>query len=91
MNGVVTTLAISFLIGSSSFLLTTSKPIKSWMCSTGPWTVELAALGPMKNLHRLIPIDLLQYSVLFLLSPYLCFISFLYPDLYVLGDDALIS
>ena len=26
-----------------------------------------------------------------LLSPYLCFISFLYPDLYVLGDDALIS
>ena len=38
----------------------------------------------------------LQYSVLFtveslLLSPYLCFISFLYLDLYVLGDDALIS
>ena len=26
-----------------------------------------------------------------LLSPYLCFISFLYPDLYVLGDDALLS
>ena len=25
-----------------------------------------------------------------LLSPYLCFISFLYPDVYVLGDDALI-
>ena len=25
-----------------------------------------------------------------LLSPYLCFISLLYPDLYVLGDDALI-
>ena len=25
-----------------------------------------------------------------LLSPYLCFISFLYFDLYVLGDDALI-
>ena len=25
-----------------------------------------------------------------LLSPYLCFISFLYHDLYVLGDDALI-
>ena len=24
-----------------------------------------------------------------LLSPYLCFISFLYLDLYVLGDDAL--
>ena len=26
-----------------------------------------------------------------LLSPYLCFISFLYLDLYVLGDDKLIS
>ena len=26
-----------------------------------------------------------------LLSPYLCFISFLYLDLYALGDDALIS
>ena len=26
-----------------------------------------------------------------LLSPYLCFISFLYLDLYVLGDDVLIS
>ena len=26
-----------------------------------------------------------------LLSPYLCFISFLYLDLYDLGDDALIS
>ena len=26
-----------------------------------------------------------------LLSPYLCFISLLYLDLYVLGDDALIG
>ena len=26
-----------------------------------------------------------------LLSPYLCFISLLYLDLYVLGDDAMIS
>ena len=26
-----------------------------------------------------------------LLTPYLCFISFLYLNLYVLGDDALIS
>ena len=29
--------------------------------------------------------------VYLLLSPYLCFISLLYLDLYVLGDDALIS
>ena len=27
----------------------------------------------------------------YLLSPYLCFISLLYLDLYVQGDDALIS
>ena len=26
-----------------------------------------------------------------MLSPYLCFISFLYLDLYVLGDDVLMS
>ena len=31
----------------------------------------------------------IQFYVL--LSPYLCFISFLYLDLYVLGDDAWIS
>ena len=31
----------------------------------------------------------IQFSLL--LSPYLCFISFLYLDLYVLGDNALIS
>ena len=31
----------------------------------------------------------IQFSLLF--SDYLCFSSFLYIDLYVLGDDALIS
>ena len=31
----------------------------------------------------------IQFNLL--LSPYLCFISFLYLDLNVLGDDALIS
>ena len=30
-------------------------------------------------------------QIYLLLSPYLCFISLLYLDLYVLGDDALIS
>ena len=34
---------------------------------------------------------LLRDSVLLTVSPYLCFISLLYLDLYVLGDDALIS
>ena len=43
--------------------------------------------------HRGLPVGflLLRYSVFLLLSPYLCFISLLYLDLYVLGDDALIS
>ena len=34
---------------------------------------------------------LLRYSDLLLLGPYVCCISFLYLDLYVLGDVALIS
>ena len=32
-----------------------------------------------------------DFSFFLLLSHYLCFISLLYLDLYVLGDDALIS
>ena len=34
---------------------------------------------------------LLRYSVLFTIESCLCFISVLYLDLYVLGDDASIS
>ena len=48
MNNVVTTLAPSFLIGSSSFLQATSKPIIPRMGSKyswiGPGTYELPAL-----------------------------------------------
>ena len=48
MNNVVTTLAPSFLIGSSSFLRATEKPIISRMGSKfgkiGRGTYELAAL-----------------------------------------------
>ena len=38
-------------------------------------------------------LDFFYSSIQFyiLMSPYLCFISLLYLDLYVLGDDALIS
>ena len=38
-------------------------------------------------------LDFLCFGIQFylLLSPYLCFISLIYLDLYVLGDDALIS
>ena len=33
----------------------------------------------------------ISFFFFLLLSPYFCFISFLYLDLYVIGDDALIS
>ena len=37
-------------------------------------------------------VTMVKYTrVYLLLSPYLCFISLLYLDLYVLGDDALIG
>ena len=58
MTNVVTTLAPSFLIVSSSFLQATRKPIKYWMGSKlgriQPGTYELPALERLEN----IPIDL---------------------------------
>ena len=54
MNNVVTTLTPSFLIGSSSFLQATSKPIISqmdWKFSRiRPGTYELAALERLKKI-----------------------------------------
>ena len=48
--------------------------------------------GPLAEFRRVLMQCLLYRSRLhLLLSPYLCFISLLYLDLYVLGDDALIS
>ena len=41
--------------------------------------------------HRGLPDGFLLLRYYLLLCPYLCFISFLYLELYVLGDDALIS
>ena len=58
MNNVVITLASSFLIGSSSFLQATSKPIISWMGSKLSrirlGTYELPALESLEKKHRLI-------------------------------------
>ena len=44
-----------------------------------------------KHLYDLIHERIKGIQFYLLLSPYLCFIPFLYLDLYVLGDDALIS
>ena len=43
--------------------------------------------------HRGLPVGFVCSGIQFylLVSPCLCFISLLYLDLYVLGDDALIS
>ena len=53
MNNVVTTLAPSFMIGSSSFLQVTSKPIISRMGSIfsriRPETYELSALERLEK------------------------------------------
>ena len=50
MKNVVTTLAPSFLIGSSSFLQATSTSIKSSKFGQiTPWTVELAALERLEK------------------------------------------
>ena len=53
MNNVVTTLAHSFLIGSSSFLQATSKPMKSRMGSKfsriRPGTYDLPALERLEK------------------------------------------
>ena len=40
-----------------------------------------------------LPVDFFFSGIQFyvLMSPYICFVSFLYLDLYVFGDDALIS
>ena len=53
MNDVVTTLAHSFFIGSSSFLQVTRSAMKAWMglnfCKIPSLTSELAALERVKN------------------------------------------
>ena len=58
MNNVVTTLAPSFLIGSSSFLQATSKPkiyrMGAKIRRIRPGTYELPALERLEKKHRLI-------------------------------------
>ena len=52
LKNVVITLALSYLIGYSSFFQAARTPIK--FGQIGPWTVELAALKHLENLNRLI-------------------------------------
>ena len=62
-ENVVTTLAPSFLIGSSSYLQVTRTSITSRRSSKfgqiGPRTAELAALERLEKTHRLIMVEIL--------------------------------
>ena len=53
----------------------------------------LFCFGFRLSVHLVLLLDFFCSGIQFYLklSPYLCFISLLYLDLYVLGDDALIS
>ena len=59
-----------------------------------PWTSN-TQISDKRSLHKtgVYLFDFLCSSIQFylLLSPYLCYISLLYLDLYVLGGDALIA
>ena len=79
MNNVVTALASTFLIGSSSFFHLTRTNIKAWMslkfCRIRPRTYELAALkglekSPMtyngRNVATILVLSILNGSHLFL-------------------------
>ena len=61
-----------------------------FVCLLGWWGPDALAVCWA---YQALPVGflLLRYSVLLLLSPYLLFTSLLYLDLYVLGDNALLS
>ena len=74
--------------GGSDFRLYDGSDLKTYLLMR--W------LGPdalSVGLTRVYLLDFFCSGIQFylLLSPYLCFISLIYLDLYVLGDDALIS
>ena len=60
------------------------------LISRSVWVCSISPLLPMNFLKCVLFFcSGIQFNLL--LSPYPCFISLLYLDLYVLGDDALIS
>ena len=72
-------------VGRSDFrLYDSSDLLMSW------WGPDALAVC-QAHLGKPVGFLLIQIQFNLLLSPYRCFISLLYLDLYVLGDDALIS
>ena len=71
----------------SDFKLYDSSDLKTYLLMRWFGPDALAVVRPTTGVYLL---DFFCFGIQFylLLSPYLCFISFLYLDLYVLGDDA---
>ena len=75
--------------GGSDFRLYDGSDVKTYLLMRLWGPDVLAVCRALQGL----PVGIICSGIQFylLLSPYLCFISLLYLDLYVLGDDALTS
>ena len=84
------TLLLSLMhAGGSDFRLYASSDLKTYLLMRWLGPYVLAVVSPTVVYLLGFLCSGIQFYVL--VSPYLCFISFLYLDLYVLGDDAWIS
>ena len=75
--------------GGSDFRLYYGSDLKTDLLMRWLWPDALAVARPTGVYMLDFFCSGIQFYVL--LSAYFCFISFLYPDLYVFGDDALIN
>ena len=84
------TLLLSLMhAGGSDFRLYDGSDLKTYLLMRWLGPYVLAVVSPTVVYLLGFLCSGIQFYVL--VSPYLCFISFLYLDLYVLGDDAWIS
>ena len=84
------TLLLSLMhVGGSDFRLYDGSDLKTYLLMRWLGPYVLAVVSPTVVYLLGFLCSGIQFYVL--VSPYLCFISFLYLDLYVLGDDAWIS
>ena len=86
---LATLLSSLIAAGGSDFRLYYGSDIKTYLLMRWWGPDDLAVCWA----HRVYLLDFFCSGIQFylLLSPYLCFLSLLYLDLYVLGDDTLIS
>ena len=79
----------AFLFNWTDFRLYDDSDLKTYLLMRWYGPDALAVIRPVGVYLLDFFCSGIQFNLL--LSPYFCFISFLYLDLYVLGDDALIS